>query len=58
MYERVAEVEEGTARIAVDVLIVFGGHVEVGVVVPNFVISLAQVMECRRNPRLMLSALE
>jgi hypothetical protein len=53
VYERVAEVEEGTASIAVDVLNVFGGHVVLCVICPNFVVSLGQVMECRRNPLLM-----
>jgi hypothetical protein len=53
VYEFVAEVEEGTASNAVDVLNVFGGHVVLCVFVPNFVVSLGQVMECHRNRRLM-----
>ena len=44
VYEFVAEVEEGTACIAVDVLNVCGGHVELCIIVPNFVILLGQVM--------------
>jgi hypothetical protein len=53
VYEHVAEVEEGTASVAVDVLNIFGGHEGLCVVVPSFVVSLGQVMECRRNPLLM-----
>ena len=36
VYERVAEVGEGTASVAFDVLNVFGGHVELCVIVSNF----------------------
>ena len=54
VYERVAEVEEGTASVAFDVLNVFVGHVELCVIVQsNFVVWLAQVMQRLRNPRLM-----
>jgi hypothetical protein len=54
VYERVAEMEEGTAIVAFDVLSVFVGHVELCVIVQsNFVVWLAQVMQRLRNPRLM-----
>ena len=53
MYEFVAEVQERTASVAVDVLNVFGGHVELCIIAPNFVILLGQVMQRRRNLRLM-----